>query len=146
MNGRTESILQLLNNRPRGGQNTGSVEEEATGYDEAASTDEYSPFALGRVSRRPQMMLLLRQCTGEVTVYPYSLLLQIHSQDPSKGFTLTFGDHKVRVEGENLTQLFNYVCQHRATEIVEAGRTVAFTAADGPLVMQILVAPAGDRR
>lgn len=122
MNGRTESILQLLNNRPRTGQAAGSVEEEATGYSETSSAEEYTPFALGRVSNRPQMMLLLRQCTGEVTVYPYSLLLQMHSKDPSKEFTMTFGDHKVQIEGENLTPLFNYLCQHRATEIVEASR------------------------
>ncbi|MFN8709744.1 MAG: hypothetical protein ACK50J_23980, partial [Planctomyces sp.] len=137
MSGRTESILQLLNNRTRAGQSAGSVEEEATEYGENPSAEEYTPFALGRVSRRPQMMLLLRQCTGEVTVYPYSLLMQIHSQDPSKGFTLTFGDHKVQIEGENLTHLFNYVCQHRATEIVEAGRAELLTAAVEAVVTRL---------
>ena len=134
MSDRTESIVQILNTRNRTSHASNVVESDNT---DPATNDDYTPFALGRVSSRPQMMLVLKKCTGEVTAYAYSLLTKVHAIDPSKGFTLTFGDAKIQIDGNNLSQLFSYVCQHRAVEIIEADRSTLFQLKNETLVSTI---------
>ena len=51
------------------------------------------------------------------------LLVRIQSDNPDRGFTLTFSDTKVTIEGENLLPLFDSLREHRAAEITEADRT-----------------------
>lgn len=99
--------------------------------------DEYTAFARGRIGRRPQMMLAFRKCSGETLAVAYSLLTRIRSDDPDRGFAMTFGETEVKIEGEKLTQLFHYVCEHRALEIVEADRTIIMAAEVAPVVSKI---------
>ncbi|MCA9038409.1 MAG: hypothetical protein KDA91_24960, partial [Planctomycetaceae bacterium] len=96
--------------------------------------DDYVAFGHGRVGLRPRMMLGFRKCNGQVDVFPYSLLTAIHSDDVDTGFTLTFGPRIVRVEGHKLTQLFRYVCEHRAVEIAESDRTTVMQTDDNAIV------------
>ena len=85
------------------------------------------------------MMICFRKCSGEVTVFAYFLLMRIQSENTDRAFTITFGDIKVSIEGENLTALFHYIREHRAVEIVEADRTVVMTANGECIVSKILV-------
>ena len=139
MNSKTDTLNDLL--QPRGrlaqlarGDNRRTDEEAATD-----TTDEYTAFARGRVGTRPQMMLCFRKCSSEVTVFAYSLLMRIHSENPDRGFTITFGDTKVTLEGENLTALFHFIREHRAAEVVEADRTVVMTTEGECVVSRVLV-------
>lgn len=139
MNSKTDTITDLL--QPRGrlaqlarGDTRRSEDDSATG-----SAEEYTAFARGRVGTRPQMMLCFRKCTGEVTVFAYSLLTRIHSENPVRGFSITFGDTKVTIEGENLTPLFHYIREHRAVEIVEAERTEILKTEGDCVVSRIAV-------
>jgi hypothetical protein len=84
-------------------------------------------------------MICFRKCSGEVTVFAYSLLTRIHSENPNRGFTLSFHETEVRLEGENMLMLFDYIRQHRAVEIVEADRTVLMTVEDECVVSRVLV-------
>lgn len=76
-----------------------------------------------RVSRRAQMMLGFRKCNGEIEVLPYSMLTRIRSEDTSLRMQLTFTHGEVIIEGEQLTRLFHYLCEHRVLEIAESDRT-----------------------
>ncbi|MCA9063753.1 MAG: hypothetical protein KDA96_11860 [Planctomycetaceae bacterium] len=137
MSDRPESILQLLQTRHR---SPGSgVESEAPRAEEAP--EEYVAFARGRVGARPQMMIAFYRSAGDVTVFPYSLLTRIQCVDPAADVTLVFGGAKVRIEGQNLTQLTQYLCQQRVAEIHEADRAAQMVSAtDGsPLVTRIAV-------
>jgi len=113
-----DSITDLL--KPRSEVNAVEHVEPATRA-ESASAD-YVAFSHGRVGRRPQMMISFRRSSGQVAVFPYSLLRQILSSNPDTGFTMAFGGTSVRIEGEGLARLFQYVCEHRAVEIVESDR------------------------
>lgn len=139
MNSKADTISDLLQPRGRLAQlargDARRTDEETTN-----ATDEYTAFARGRVGTRPQMMICFRKCTGEVTVFAYSLLTRIHSENSDRGFTMTFGDTNVTLEGENLVQLFDYIRQHRAVEVVEAERTVVMTAEGECVVSRILSA------
>jgi hypothetical protein len=85
------------------------------------------------------MMICLRKCSGEVIVFAYSLLTRIRSENPDRGFMLTFGETEVRIEGEHLLALFHYLREHRAAEIVEADRSVVMQAEGECVVTRILV-------
>lgn len=138
MNSKADTISDLLQPRSRLAQlargDTRRPDEETT-----TAPDEYTAFARGRVGTRPQMMICFRKCSGEVTVFAYSLLTRIHSENSDRGFTMTFGDTKVTLEGENLVQLFDYIRQHRAVEVVEAERTVVMSSEGECVVSRILV-------
>ena len=137
MNSRNDSINDLL--QPRGRLAQLSKGDTARSDSEKATSDEYVAFARGRVGTRPQMMLAFRKCSGEMTVFAYSLLIRIRTENTNRGFMMSFADTDVRIEGENLTPLFHYVREHRAVEIVEADRTVLMQAEGECLVSRILV-------
>ena len=134
---KTDTINDLLEPRSRLAQLTRADARRTD--DDTTPTDEYTAFACGRVGTRPQMMICFRKCSGEVTGFAYSLLTKIRSENPDRGFTLTFNDTEVRLEGENLLPLFHYLREHRAVEIVEADRTVLMQAEGECLVSRILV-------
>lgn len=140
MNSRTDTINELLQPRSRLAQLARSETRRPDDEVVAGFTEEYTAFARGRVGTRPQMMVCFRKCSGEVTVFAYSLLTKIHSENPDRGFSMTFGDTKVTLEGENLTPLFHYIRQHRAVEIVEAERTVVMQVQGECVVSRILFA------
>lgn len=75
-----------------------------------------------RIARRPQMMVAFRRCNGVVTVLPYSSLSRIQSDDSDSVLQLNFPAVEVRIEGERLTRLFHYLCEHRVLEIAESDR------------------------
>lgn len=137
MNDDSETISELLKPRTSLSQftrNSGQSSETNPPAD-----DDYVAFAHGRVGLRPRMMLAFRKCSGEVDVFPYSLLSGIHSDDIDTCFTLTFGPRIVRIEGHKLTQLFRYVCEHRAVEIVECDRTTAISNDSAGVVTSIRI-------
>ncbi|APZ94534.1 hypothetical protein [Fuerstiella marisgermanici] len=123
MSDRPDTIADLLKPRPELTQFSHTSSKPAESPPPA--DDDYVAFGHGRVGLRPRMMLTFRKCSGEVEVLPYSMLMRICSDDTDKGFTLHFGSQTVIVEGQGLTQLFRYLCEHRAVEIVESDRTAA---------------------
>jgi len=55
-----------------------------------------------------------------------------------------FTQSKVTIKGHNLEPLFRYISQHRAAEVIEAGRTQIFElAAENPVVEKIIFFPLG---
>jgi hypothetical protein len=137
MSTRADTISELLQPRGRIAQLTRGDARRTD--DEATPTEEYTAFARGRVGTRPQMMICFKRCSGEVIVFAYSLLTRIRSENPDRGFTLTFSETEVRVEGEHLLALFHYLREHRAAEIVEADRSVVLQAEGECVVTRILV-------
>lgn len=104
---------------------------------------DYQAYAQGRVSRRPQLTLIIRQPDGSARAFAYSYLYSIESSEPGSGFTLDFSQHKVKVEGRNLQILFRYLCQHRVAEIRVASRTQCFEIGDEePVVERVEVSTA----
>ena len=100
--------------------------------------EEYEPFASGRIGNRPQLTLVFRKADHSVHALAYSYLYSITSDNPGMGFALDFTHAKVEIKGRNLERLFQLVCQHRAMEIIEAGRSDDFvTPASEPLVARI---------
>ena len=137
MSFKSDTISDLLQ-QPRGRQAQLARGDDRRS-DEDSVSDEYTAFARGRVGTRPQMMICFRKCSGEVNVFAYSLLTKIHSDNPDRGFAISFNETVVRLEGENMLVLFNYIREHRAVEIVEADRTVLMTAEGECVVSRILV-------
>ncbi len=114
-----DSILDLL--QPR--SSLTELSRPAALVESTVSAEsDYVAFGHGRVGRRPQMMIAFRRCSGEIEVFPYSMLRKIQTEDPDRGFHLSFGETEVLVRGRGLIQLFRYVCEHRAVEMVEADR------------------------
>ncbi len=96
---------------------------------------EYQAFSFGRVGIRPQLTLLLRKANGEVEGFPYADFRGISAVNEDVGFTIRFDTRTVKVEGQNLKQLFQYVCNYRAAEIVEAEPSVVMQTPDGQAVV-----------
>jgi hypothetical protein len=136
MNTDADTIADLLPPRSRHVQ---FARPEPRRQDDAAAADEYTAFARGRVGTRPQMMICFRKCSGEVSVFAYSMLTRIYSENPDQGFTLCFHEIEVHIEGENLLQLFQYLREHRAVEIVEAERTVVMSSEGDCVVERVAV-------
>jgi hypothetical protein len=132
-----DTIADLLPPRSRHVQ---FARPEPRRAEETTTAEEYTAFARGRVGTRPQMMICFRKCSGEVFVFAYSMLTRIRSEDLERGFAMSFGDTEVRLEGNNLLPLFNYVREHRTAEIVEAERTVVMQAQGECVVSKISVA------
>lgn len=137
MSTKADTISDLL--QPRGRLAQLARGDGRRSDDDAIPNDEYAAFARGRVGTRPQMMICFRKCSGEVNVFAYSLLTRIRSENPDRGFTLTFSETEVRIEGEHLMALFHYLREHRAAEIVEADRTIVIKAEGECVVTRILV-------
>ena len=138
MSFKSDTISDLLQ-QPRGRQVPLARGDARRSDEDSVSADEYTAFARGRVGTRPQMMICFRKCSGEVNVFAYSLLTKIHSDNPERGFAISFNETVVRLEGENMLMLFNYIREHRAVEIVEADRTVLMTSEGECVVSRILV-------
>jgi hypothetical protein len=110
---------------------------------ETESESEYSAFAHGRISRLPQMTLILRLADGSARAFAYSYFYGAEAVEPDHGFTLDFSQHRVKIAGRNLEPLFHLLCQHRVAEIREAERSQSFeVASDAPLVERIEVVEA----
>lgn len=107
---------------------------------ESESDSDYQAYAQGRVSRRPQLTLVIRQPDGSARAFAYSYLYGIESSEPGTEFTLDFSQNKVKIEGRNLQILFRYLCQHRVAEIRVASRTQCFEISDDePVVLRVQV-------
>lgn len=105
-------------------------------------SDEYQAFTFGRIGAKPQLTLLVRKATGEVEGFPYADFAGISAKDEDAGFSVRFGPHSVRIEGRNLKQLFQYVCNYRAAEIIQADeRTVMTIGPDKGVVWGISIKP-----
>ncbi|MEP3480182.1 MAG: hypothetical protein ABJZ55_13105 [Fuerstiella sp.] len=75
-----------------------------------------------RIARHPQMMLAIRLCSGEVEVLPYNSLARIRSDNSDQALRLSFTVGEVVIDGERLTRLFHYLCEHRVLEICQSDR------------------------
>jgi hypothetical protein len=127
--------VSSLNSILQNGARSASVDSA-----EGSEAVEYEALASGRIGSRPQLMLVFRKASREVLAFSYISLTEIRSPDPEKGFTIDFSGVKVVVAGERLGKLFQMVCVHRAAEIVEADRVMAFqTDAKDPVVTSLLV-------
>lgn len=105
---------------------------------ESETDSDYSAYAQGRISRHPQLMLILRQANGSARAFAYSYLYGAESENPALGFTLDFTQHQVKVRGRNLQILFRYICQHRVAEIRVANHAQCFEiGSEEPLVERI---------
>ena len=105
-----------------------------------ADEDGYQAFSFGRVGPRPQMTLLFRKANGEVRGFPYAQFDGIESDNPDDGFVVKFGRTLISIEGRNLNRLFQYVCNYKAAEIVEASPRVAVQlCATQPNVWRVIV-------
>lgn len=101
---------------------------------------EYEAFAHGRVGNRAQLMVVFRKASGEVVALSYLTLIEVRSANPEKGCTLDFGSQKIVIVGERLENLFRYLVAHKAAEILEADRTMAFQGeASAPVVTSIQI-------
>jgi hypothetical protein len=98
-------------------------------------TDEYEAFSFGRVGNKPQFTLLCRKATGEVEGFSYADYRGVSAIDEENGFSVKFGAQKVRIEGRHLGQLFRYVCNLRAAEIVATDEHTAMRLPDGKAVV-----------
>lgn len=105
----------------------------------ASDTDEDLTEGRCRISRKPQMMLGFRKCNGEIDVLPYSMLARIRSEETSRAMTLTFPRGDVKIEGEHLTSLFHYLCEHRVLEIAESDRTECLSSQNEVTVTAITI-------
>jgi hypothetical protein len=106
----------------------------------ASSEDdaEYQAFSFGRVGIKPQLTLLIRKASGAVEVFPYADFCGISSSDENLGFTLRFATRTVLIEGQRLGKLFQYICNFRTAEIMEADeRTAAIAEPDKPIVWRV---------
>jgi hypothetical protein len=132
MNEDKNSVRSLLEKAGRGSAPQAPAAE--------SQESEYTAFAHGRISRHPQLMLMLRHAGGAVTMISYSCLIGGESSDPAAGFTLDCGQQRVKITGKHLEQLLQLICQHRVAEVREASRTESFSVSDdAPLVETIEV-------
>lgn len=129
MEGTKSSVRELLANRPAAAKpDDGKAETEP----------EYKAYANGRIGRHAQHVLVFRRADRSIRAFAYSYFFGVESDDPALGFTLDFGQQKVKVHGRNLDELFGFVCQFRVAEICEADRSQAFKAdASAPVVERI---------
>lgn len=118
------------------------VEAVFAGRRSLEEADVYQAMTYGRIGTRPQMCLLLWKASGEVRGFAYADWTGIQSRNIDEGFTMVFGRATVRIGGRNLSELFRYVCNFRAAEVIEIdNRAAMLIAADKPVVWEILIEP-----
>lgn len=101
---------------------------------------EYAAYAQGRVGIRPQLTVTFRQVDGTSYSFAYSHLYRMTSETESGGFVVEFSQHRISVQGRNLTQLFRYLCDHKVHTIQAMSPTQGMGLEDGqPMVTQIRV-------
>jgi len=98
--------------------------------------DEYRAFPVFRLGRRPQMMLSFRKCSGTVEKLAYSMMHRCYAMRPDEEFALEFGAVLVTVTGKHLSQVLDYIGEHRVPEIVEADRAGVMAAGEGECVIE----------
>ena len=109
---------------------------------EADSDSEYASFGHGRIATRPQVAIIFRKADGSAKAFSYAHLYSVESDNPNEGFMVEFTQSKVTIKGRNLEPLLRYISQHRAAEVIEAGRTQIFElAAEDPVVDKIAFVP-----
>ena len=103
---------------------------------EQSNEDEYRAFSFGRVGSRSQAMLTFIKKDDYVEAIAYAKLDRVYSSNTELEIKLDFGDRHVFIQGENLTDLFNYVCANRCTEINEMTTETAMVTKT-PIVTKI---------
>lgn len=113
--------------------------KHATGLSEDSEGEsEYTAYAQGRVSRSSQLSVIFRMADGSARALAYSHLYSVESSQMALGFTMDFGQCKVRVTGRNLEMLFRLTCQYRVAEIREIDRASGLSLMpDAPVVQRI---------
>jgi hypothetical protein len=139
MDDNRNGIVTLLERQGRANSSA-----KAAAIPEPDSDSEYIPFGHGQVATRPQLAIIFRKADGSAKAFSYAHLYSIESDNPDEGFTVEFTQSKVAIKGRNLEPLFRYISQHRAAEVIEAGRTQIFElAAEHPVIEKIGFFPMG---
>lgn len=100
--------------------------------------EEYQAYSFGRVSSKRQVTLLFRKASGEVEGFAYADYRGISAVNETIGFTVRFDTRTVKVEGQHLGELFQYICNHRAAEIREADVETAMQTPEGKAVVWLV--------
>lgn len=104
----------------------------------ASEADEYQAFIFGRVASRSQPMLTFYKNDDYVEAISYANLNRIWTSDINRELKLDFGDRQVRIEGDSLSQLFDYLCTNRCAAVVEQTKQEALSVAHkDPKVLRI---------
>lgn len=132
MNG-PASLREMLRDEPQTRRFTEEIRP-------AEETEIFQSFSFGRTGLRPQLMLSFVKSDGHYLVLPYADLRAITSSNPAKGYQLDYSGREIVVEGTNLEVCFRYLRDHRLSELVEADRPAAMSAAaDTPVVTRLLI-------
>ena len=100
--------------------------------------EEYQAFSFGRVASRSQPMLTFYKNDDYVEAISYANLNRIWTSDIERELKLDFGDRQVRIEGDNLADLFQYISTNRCSEIKEQPERLAIKIEnDTPVVTKI---------
>lgn len=81
--------------------------------------DDVKSFSSGRVGSKPQLTVTFRQVDGSSYSFAYSHLYSLMTEAEAGGFIAEFSQHRVIVQGRNLTQLFRYLCDHKIHTVQE---------------------------
>jgi hypothetical protein len=137
MDDNRDGIVTLLERQGRA-----NLSAKAATIPEADSASEYVPFGHGRVATRPELAIIFRKADGSAKAFSYAHFYSVESDNPNEGFIVEFTQSKVTIKGRNLEPLLRYISQHRAAEVIEAGRTQIFElAAEDPVVERIAFFP-----
>lgn len=134
----------MSDSRPQNIIDLVSPDQQIRGHDEAniagrteVTHEQTQRIGRCRIGRHSQMMLAIRLCSGEVEVFPYATLSRIRSSDTDSELRLSFCIGDVIIEGQNLTRLYHYLCEHRVQELCQSNRTECMTSNDEPCVHSI---------
>lgn len=117
---------------------TAGKRRPATVAAKADDEQDYRAFSFGRVGLRPQIRIELRKSDGYHLMLAYVDLKTVETMNPENGFVLSFPSFKITIEGQNLTDCYNYLATDRVATIVEATRgLVLSTPASEPLITAI---------
>lgn len=128
----------MSDSRPQNIIDLVSPDQQIRGHDELIDRDRGSEalstpsVKLGRcrIARHGQMMLAIRLCSGEVEVLPYAALSRIRSSDTDTSLRLSFCVGDIIIEGQNLTILYHYLCEHRVQEVCQSDRAECMANCD----------------
>lgn len=103
------------------------------------SSEEGQMMGRCRIARQSQMMLAIRLCSGEVEVLPYATLARIRSDDSDQKLRLSFMVGQIVIEGERLTRIFHYLCEHRVQELCQSDRSECLTENEDVCIHSIVM-------
>ena len=99
-------------------------------------SDDTTPFAVGRIGNKPQLCVTFEKGDGSCITLSYTHLYAIESECPGMGCKLVFSEHNVIVSGNNLTDLYRFLGDHKIRLIRETPDQT-FLQSTLPMVLKI---------